>query len=519
MKPLLLVLALLGLLGLAMYAALADPPTTTRPATAKPGKPLARPTPEAAPSPEAPELEADPEPFHEAAPRTVYGTVTTPDGEPIAGASIRIVPEGERPRVLKTTSDAKGRYRLRRVPALAERMEVSARGYEPREFERPSFPPEPKVRWDVVLESAAGIHGVVLVAGQPADGAWVFLRRGKDPKALGRMHADGSGRFALPWPKGPGGIKVHATHGAHGRTMVEVDSPGEVTLELSGGGYVAGRVVDQAGDPLQSFSMTASPFTRRTGGPPAQSFDDLEGRFTLGPVAPGKLRIWAAADGYQPASKAGLRVTAGETLEGVLIRMKRSAILVGRVTDVRTGRGIEGAFIVPAEWRSGALADTVGAMTDAQGRFRLAALPGKRTSIRVTAEGYRPLLVGGVQGAPGRDVRRDFALTELDRGTRPGQELMGIGAVLKKHRLGVEISSLVKGGPAAEVLDAGDVVAMVGGVDARKGGVGRVAQAIRGEEGTDVVLWVKRQGRGEPERVVITRARVVMPGRHHRRRR
>jgi C-terminal processing protease CtpA/Prc len=34
-------------------------------------------------------------------------------------------------------------------------------------------------------------------------------------------------------------------------------------------------------------------------------------------------------------------------------------------------------------------------------------------------------------------------------------------------------------------------------------------QAIRGEEGTDVVLWVKRGGRGEPERVVLTRQRVA----------
>ena len=300
--------------------------------------------------------------------------------------------------------------------------------------------------------------------------------------------------------------------------MVEVDSPGEVTLVLPGGGYISGRVVDRHGDPVPEFSVTASPFTRRTGAPPAQSFDDRHGRFKLGPISPGKIRIWAAAEGFQPVSKAGLRVVAGETLSGVVLKLKRSAILVGRVTDASNGRGIDGALVVPAEWRSGALAETVGALTNATGRYRLAALPGKRTSIRVTAEGYRPLLVGGIQGPPGKEVRRDFAMTPQTRGTVPGQELMGIGAVLKKHRQGVEIGDLVKGGPAASDLEKGDVVVMVGGVSARKGGIGRVAQAIRGEEGTNVVLWVKRQGRGEPERVVITRARVMMPDKHHRRR-
>lgn len=510
-------LALLTLLGVALYLALVDPPAAPRPTVAKPA-PI---QPKTAAPETAPEVADAPEPegteFNEAALRTVYGTVTNPEGAPVAGAAVRVVSEGARP--LRAKTNAAGKYRLYRVPAMAERMEVSARGYEPREFDRPSFPPEPKVRWDVELQPAAGVHGVVLVDGKPADGAWVFLRRGKLPAALGRVHADGDGRFALPWPDGAGGIKVHATHGAHGRTMVEVDSPGEVTLELPGGGYIEGRVVDGDGRGIPEFSLTASPFTRKTGAPPAQSFDDIDGRFTLGPIAPGKMRVWAAADGYQPVSRGGVRVKAGETTSGLVLRMKRSAVLVGTVTDARTGRGIDGAMVVPAEWRSGALAETVGAVSDADGRYRLAALPGKRTSIRVSAEGYRALLEGGVQGPPGKEVRRDFELTELDRDTVPGQELMGIGAVLKKHRLGVEVRNLVKDGPAAEALESGDVVVMVGGVDARNGGVGRVAQAIRGEEGTDVVLWVKRQGRGESERVVITRARVVMPDRHHRRRR
>jgi len=518
LKPVLIALVLLGLLVVAALVATADPPIRDRPqarATA-PARPAVERQPERPPAPIRADAQA---PFPARALRQVYGQVTNPTGDPVVGASVRVIPPGKRPRELRAKTDDEGRYRLHRVPPSAARMEVSARGYVSQTFEQPSFPPEPKVRWDVVLEPAAGVHGVVLVDGRPAAGAWVFLRRGKARRALGKMHADGDGRFSLRWPRGKGGIRVHATHGAHGRTMVEVDSPGEVTLLLPGGGYIAGRVVDRDGDPVPEFSVTATPFTRRTGAPPAQSFDDGAGRFTLGPVAPGKLRIWVAANGYQPASLDGLKVVAGETLGGVVVKLKRSAVLVGRVTDASTRRPVEGALVVPAEWKSGALAETVGALSDGDGRYELAALPGKRTSIRVTAEGYRPLLVGGVHGAPGEKVRRDFALSPQLRDTVPGQELTGIGAVLGKHRLGVKIGQLVEGGPASEALKEGDVVVMVGEVDARKGGIGAVAQAIRGEEGTDVVLWVKRQGRGEPERVVITRARVVMPDRHHRRRR
>ncbi len=133
-------------------------------------------------------------------------------------------------------------------------------------------------------------------------------------------------------------MKVYATHGAHGSASVEIDSPGEVTLTLNGGGFISGRVVDDHGDPVSEFSITTDKYVMRTGGPPAQSFDSGGGTFNLGPVAPGKVRIWVAANGYQPASLAGLRVKSGETTSGVVVRLKRSGTVSGRVTDATTGR-------------------------------------------------------------------------------------------------------------------------------------------------------------------------------------
>jgi hypothetical protein len=198
----------------------------------------------------------------------------------------------------------------------------------------------------------------------------------------------------------------------------------------------------------------------------------------------------------------------GETLEGVVLEMEPSASLTGTVTDSSTGNPIEGAFVKPAEWRSRALAEGVAAYTDAQGRYRLSALPGRRTSFTVEAEGYRKALVGGVEAKSDGELVRDFALNPEYSDDQPLSELTGIGAVLGRSRQGVKVARIIDDGPAADALEAGDVIVMVNGMSAR-GRLRQTVQAIRGEEGSDVVLWVKRSGTGEPERVVLTRQRVA----------
>jgi carboxyl-terminal processing protease len=66
------------------------------------------------------------------------------------------------------------------------------------------------------------------------------------------------------------------------------------------------------------------------------------------------------------------------------------------------------------------------------------------------------------------------------------------------------------------VLSAGDVIVSVEGRATAGLPLGDVANAIRGELGTDVTLVVRRGGAGEPERVVVRRDRVSMPERRPR---
>jgi hypothetical protein len=250
---------------------------------------------------------------------------------------------------------------------------------------------------------------------------------------------------------------------------------------------------------------------RGLGGPPAQEFESPDGRFSLGPLSAGNHRLWAVAPGYQPARSVRVKVESGETLSGVELVLLRSGTVTGQVTDADTGKPIQGAWVLAAEWRAAALAESVGATTDADGRYTLRSVPGRRTSLRVRATGYHSLLAGGVECDPGREMVRDFALTPVARGKRAGNQLTGIGAVLKGQKDGVLIRELIQGGPAAEVLMAGDVVVMVDDLEVAGASLKEVAQAIRGEVDTDVVLWVKRAGEAEPVRVVITRKRVQYP--------
>jgi hypothetical protein len=506
-----LLLALAGLVYLLLTPAAAPPvtaaalpgaPASAAPAAPEQPEPGERPAPDDAPAAPRPHLPGT---------RTVFGTVRNPAGEPLAGVTVRIAVERAPDRTTRTAAD--GAFTLDGVPPRAARLEFSARGYETRRFDRPNFPDAPRVRWDVTLKPAAGVHGVVLVGDDPVADAWVELRARAGAR-LASARSDGSGRFALETADA-GPFTVAAMHGQYGRAQIEVAGPGEVTIQLPGGGFVEGQVVDPEGDPVQAFTVTASTLDRGMGGPPAQSFESGDGRFRLGPLAPGLLEVWAVAEGYQPGEAKRVRIDPGQTQSGVVLKLRRSATLTGRVTDARTGRPIAGASVVPAEWSSGALAESVGALTDGDGRYTLKSLPGQRTSIDVRAEGYRPLLVGGVVGAPGATVVRNFSLSPQRRDQVPATELTGIGAVLAPHPAGVAFRQIIDGGPAAQSLHAGDVVVMVDGQRLAPGDLGKAAQAIRGEIGTDVEMWVLRGGQGEPERVVLRRDRVVLPDPHH----
>ncbi len=450
--------------------------------------------------------------------RALEGTVTSTDDQPLGGVAVRLVLAAgngrERAQERLSRTDAQGHYRIDDALGRAERLVFSAPGYEPRLFQHPDLPAVPVARWDATLDSQGGVHGLVVSPEGPVSNAVLGLWVGESRTVSTVARSDTNGRFALALPEAAGPYTLKARHPAHGEVDLPVSGPAELVVHLPGGGYLTGHVVDSAQDPIQAFAVSAEPQMRRMMAMPvAQSFDTSDGAFRLGPLAAGTYAVRAAAEGFQPGEPVEVEVQGGTETRDIVLVMKASGTLEGRVTDARTRGPIEGALVVPAEWSNGDLAESVGALTDAQGRYRLEALPGKRSSLNVSAEGYRTLLGGGVVVAPGKSARRDFALTPQVQGQRPTSELTGIGAVLAPRPDGVAISSIVEGGPAARVLNEGDVVVSVDGRAVAGLPLGDVANAIRGELGTEVTLVVRRGGEGEPERVVLRRDRVSMPER------
>lgn len=439
--------------------------------------------------------------------RGLKGRVTNADDAPLAETRVTLT-IGKRD--FRTRTDVDGRYAFDGLPRKAGRVEFVATGYE-RERERSAVD---RGVIDVRLTPRAGLIVLVRALGEPVDDARVTLQRTgvRIPFATGT--SDASGRAFLRFPDGVEVDTLVARHSAHGSVSVSAPAPGpgQITLDLPGGGYVTGRVIDQDRVPIQSVSITASGRSIRQ--MPTQSFDSSDGTYRFGPVAPGTLTLHAAAEGYQPG-KRKIVVESGETLTGADLMLKASLNLIGRVTDAESGDPIAGAQVIPAEWRAGALAESVGAYTDDNGRYTLSALPGNRTSVRVKADGYRSVLIGGVQGPPGEAVTRDFSLTRQRTDQVPATELTGIGAVLGRHPKGVRIGRILDGGPAGEVLAQGDVVVAIDGQKIGGQSISKAAQAIRGEEGTDIELMVLRAGTGEPVPVVITRSRVTVPSRRH----
>lgn len=449
--------------------------------------------------------------------RGVRGLVSSTDGKPIGSAEVRVVLRGGG--LLQARTGADGRYGLVGVPLSAERMEVWARGYETRVFRPLRLPKAPLVRWDVTLKPVQGVHGVVLQGSEPAPDAIVRLMRPGRRRALRSARTDLGGRFSLPFDGRSGEtFAVSAWHPEYGRARVKITGPGEVTIRLPGGGFVEGRVVDEQGSPVKEFSLSSTSLSRARQGRVTKTFNSLDGRFRLGPVSPGRQVLYAIAPGYQPAQSKSITVRSAATVQNVVLKMARSGELIGRVTDASTGQPIRGALVAPAEWGSRSLGTAAGTYTNSGGHYTLRSVPDSRTSLRVRATGYQPLLAGGIKCSGGDRCKRDFALTPLALGERPGGQLTGVGAVLRKVSGGVLIQTLVAGGPAEAALQKGDVVVMVGDLDVSTVGLKEVAQAIRGEAGSEVVLWVRRPGQSEPQRVVITRALVTMParGRHHR---
>lgn len=101
------------------------------------------------------------------------------------------------------------------------------------------------------------------------------------------------------------------------------------------------------------------------------------------------------------------------------------------------------------------------------------------------------------------------AFAQYLRRTR-GDDFVGVGVVIEDRSGETVITQVLEDSPASEAgLRGGDVIVAVDGISTAGLSLEQVSQMIRGTEGTDVVLTLRRPGQAEPLVLTITRRRIA----------
>ena len=290
----------------------------------------------------------------------------------------------------------------------------------------------------------------------------------------------------------------------------------------AGTGRVAGVVVDDQGAPIRSFhvySMTDagafSPeeltpekaramFEERHRSYRAMEVEDEHGAFTF-ELPIGRRTLLVDADGFRPDQGPHVVDIEDNGIASLRVVLERSNALLGVVTNKVTHAPITNAeiFVQGGGGSHG--------RTDASGRFALRSLPRARITVLVQAPGYRGLYVGGVHGDRSRDENAVVELTPLDDASgdpyHAPREFIGIGVSIDAHALGLLVTDVIRDGPAAGVVNKGDVIVEVDGLNLSGRSMYENAGAVMGDEGTRAHLTILRDG--QRRQIDIERRRMI----------
>ena len=401
-------------------------------------------------------------------------------------------------------------------------------------------PPAIQLSKPVVLRAApsaapGALEGVVLDAatGEGVGGAELTfsLHDGAHATSTG---TGGAFRFAPPAPGTYGLVSIEAKGYApfeseFGHSPVSFTSvPGKdvsgIVLRLArerrNGGRRARRANDggDAGEPSTTASLFGRVVDARSRAPIAAfaialfrrdgvatrlvapaSFIDPSGNYRVAGLSPGTYEATAMAAGYAWSTYSV--VSLSDSAVQADFELHAGVRITGRVIDDSTRQPLRGAE-VSLEGRRGDAPNlpvaplSPEAETDADGRFVLEHVPPDVNSVSVAKRGYLVRLVSlGDLPTDGDVPPLEIALTPRDADSDARFELTGIGATLRPRGDALQIQQLVPGAGAADAgLVPGDQIIAVDGARVSDLGFDRVIGAIRGPEGTTVILRIRRSG-------------------------
>jgi protocatechuate 3,4-dioxygenase beta subunit len=331
----------------------------------------------------------------------VEGVVTTPEGVPAAGATVRVLEEGGAGPPMRMMSgagaetDGDGRYRLDGVETGRRTLQAEHQGFERAVAELEVRSGDNQL--DLRLGGGQEVSGrVVGPAGQPVGAATVTLAAPGERWSSDRSATtDASGAFTLAGVT-DGTYELAASHADYGdgRAAAPVQVAGApvagLVVELPAGAVVSGRL---RGLSLAELSRVwVSAFSESSGG--KRGTVSFDGRYRIAGLGPGEWQVTARLDVGGKQARGRVTLAAGEG-EGTLdLEFEGGTSLSGVVRQ--GGRGVDGAMVLA---RGDDVAGGGTTRSDHAGRYRLENLrPG---AYRV--EAYDP-----------RSGLRDKASTTVD---------------------------------------------------------------------------------------------------------
>ncbi|MCX4247076.1 carboxypeptidase regulatory-like domain-containing protein [Paraliomyxa miuraensis] len=360
----------------------------------------------------------------------------------------------------------------------------------------------------------ATIAGRVLdPVGEPLPGARVLSDPASDEPSAEAV-TDEDGAFVLH-DLVPGPHRVEARHPGFAPVWASGVPAGAdaLVLQLSPGASIVGTIALADGTTIPGATVVALRHTGRLArASQAQTtVFDTEGEYRLDGLPPGTYDVIGGAAGHALVRVSSVELDAS-AVEVPLV-LPAGGTISGRVIDERTGAPVPRAR-VEVERSLGAGASVAplraSALSDDEGRFEIRGVEPGRCSIHAYALDHVPRAISGLQVVPGADAGPvEIALRPGSDGVGERFDFVGIGVMVRVDGDALRVTGLVEGGGAERAgLLEGDRLLSVDGVPLSELiDFGEAVQALRGREGTEVLLQVQR-GEDEIFEVIVIRSRL-----------
>jgi hypothetical protein len=272
----------------------------------------------------------------------VEGRAVDPDGRPVPGAMVFVVPEdlmsmgamSGTAAPMQAVADTDGLFRVEGVAPGSIELHAMALGRQQATLKNLEVRSgQDLTGLEVVLAAGAIVEGRILSSsGQPVVGAEVALMEAEI--SFGVVSSDGDGHYRLEGVA-PGMRTVLVSHQSYRPVQRQVEVRGgsnvlDLTLE-AGSSRISGRVVDQEGASIPNARV----FLRGDfsfGGDTATGVSGPDGSFTLSGVSDGTYQIYASKDGFAMSrDRRAVVVADGGSVDGVEIRLSTGGSIIGRI--------------------------------------------------------------------------------------------------------------------------------------------------------------------------------------------